>query len=327
MYIKKMDHVITRSFNMNFILGETTFLKYFIPLTIEGNSRDIKSKYFLGRRGKPTDPQRNKKEILKLSKEYNFDVYDISEINNHKGLIFSVEGVDINFIKDDRKLVVLTYMSDFTNLYKTYINRADHVILPNRHFASVYNTLSSKNLYLGSPKYDHVKYEEFGTKNALVMYPKNRDLHKVDLDVVYGWLRELGYRILVKTRPKDPIRIKSHHGDESYCDEYWYPSQSLELMQRSSLVINFGSTSIKEIIMMKRPCINFNTKPYKMQLDFLYDGDHCKNLNCGCTKEEFVDGIDSIDNNYDEVIRKYLFEGNSSKRILDYFEKELKCIM
>ena len=61
---------------MNFVLSEMSFLKYFMPLIIEGNKRNIKSHFYIFEHNKYTSPFKQKnisylKEKI-LSKDYFF---------------------------------------------------------------------------------------------------------------------------------------------------------------------------------------------------------------------------------------------------------------
>ena len=67
---------------INFVLAEMTFLRYFIPLTIEAGKRGIKSKYFLKASGKYNCPWggENNSELKSLSSKFNFEIHNFSEI-------------------------------------------------------------------------------------------------------------------------------------------------------------------------------------------------------------------------------------------------------
>tara|TARA_R110000824_G_C14779743_1_gene631839 strand:- start:247 stop:549 length:303 start_codon:yes stop_codon:yes gene_type:complete len=97
----------------------------------------------------------------------------------------------------------------------------------------------------------------------------------------------------------------------------------MEVMKISDVVVNFGSTTIKECVMLKKPIINFNVKPFDDCFSALYNYDYCENFNKNPTKEQLKESINRLTSNsyekeFDEAIQKYLFSGNSSKRILDF---------
>jgi len=169
---------------MNFVLTEMTFLRYFMPLTIEGNKRNIKSHYFYSPSTKYTSPTKNLKTLEQLSVEHDFGLHEMKNIKDHEGLCFMVEGGGIDNLSSKHDRVSLTYMTDFRILYPSYIDKVDKVIMPSEYFAEYYDAKSSKNLYLGSPKYDidldsdeiKTKYGITSDKNVLVIFPKLRDV-------------------------------------------------------------------------------------------------------------------------------------------------------
>ena len=158
----------------------------------------------------------------------------------------------------------------------------------------------------------------------LVIAPRNRDIGKINLSKIYDVIRNKGYEILVKTRAKDPMR-DSHKGDNYFIDTDWFPHTSMELMKISDFVVNFDSTSIKEAIMMRTPVINFSIKPFSQILDFLYKEDYCINIKGEINYnkiEEYINNIIKVeDSQFDEAIEKYLFDFNSSQKILNYVLK------
>lgn len=217
-------------------------------------------------------------------------------------------------------------MTDFTISYSQYIDKVDHVVLPSKFFQEFYKIPDSpKNLYLGSPKYDInpnkaeilKKYNLEDKKHVLVIYPRSRDISKINIPKLYSILKELGYNIIVKSRGKDPINYK---GDHNLYDSKWFPHDSLELISISDLVINFSSTVIKELVLLKTPCINFNIKPFGLLLPFLYDKNTVQLDPNNFTQKDLTQSIEKITSytDYDNLIEKYLFKPTSvSKQILD----------
>ena len=311
---------------MNFITTECTFLRYFLPLTIEGNKRNIKSNYFIGTSGKYNCPNKYTKQINDLSLTYNFNTFSIEEIKNHSGLTFMIEGIGTNYLNNTHKKATLTYMTDFVFNYSNFESKVDNVIFPGEFIPKHYNiTNSIKNLYLGSPKYDvkldrHSLLKKYNLENKkyiLIIYPRERDINKINLTKLYNILQELGYTIIVKSRGKDPIQYK---GDYNFYDTSWFPHDSMELITISDVVINFSSTVIKELVLLKKPCINFNIKPFGLIFPFLYDKNTVTLNPDDFTKEDINKSINELKqyNNYDDLIEKYLFKpGEVSKQILD----------
>ena len=311
-----------------------TYLRYFVPLVIEGNKRNIKSVFFVGRTGKYNCPHSHKKTLEKLSDTYNFELRDISQVKDDSNPYFLIEGVFCDLLNTFKsKKYSITYMTDYSlSAYDKYFDKVDHIIFPSEYFASYYNRESDKALFLGSPKYDVElskedilkKYNLSNSKKMLVIAPRNRDIGKINLSKIYDVIRSKGYEILVKTRAKDPMS-NQNKGDKYFVDTDWYPHTSMELMKISDFVVNFDSTSIKEVIMMRAPVINFNIKPFNQILDFFYKGDYCIDVKGEIDYnkiEEYINNIIKVeDSQFDEAIEKYLFDFNSSQKILDYVLK------
>jgi hypothetical protein len=315
---------------VNFILSEMTFLRYFMPLIIEANKRGVKSNLYIGRNNKYNNPHSFMDQLKNLSQEYDFHMRDISEAHNCKGITFLIEGVDVDRLdRSKTKIISITYMTDFSGLYDSYVDKVDSIIFPSEYFAKLYDKTNSKNLYLGSPKYDvlldknkiNQKYGLTNNKKALIIYPRTRDKNKIDLNGIYSSLRSMGYDIVVKSRGKDPINDRAHKGDAYFSDKSWFPHTTIELIEVSDVVVNFNSTSIKECVLAKTPLINFNVKPW-MPLEELYDYDYCKTFP-KFDEQQFKQSIETLTSvnlsqSFDEAIDKHLFRGNSSARILDH---------
>tara|TARA_Y100000593_G_C4278058_1_gene321202 strand:- start:94 stop:1053 length:960 start_codon:yes stop_codon:yes gene_type:complete len=315
---------------MNFIVYEATFLRYFIPLIIEGNKRGIKSTIFVPAANavhqKYTHPYKYKDEVTKLSDIYNFQIKNINDIVQHSGVTFLVEGVGLDRVLDKKyKKIILTYMVDYIHHYKKYIEKVDYVVFPSKFFAENYGCFSSKNLYFGSPKYDLVlsekaikeKYNLTNQKKALVIFPKLRDLRTDELLSIYKTLSGMGFEILVKTRGKDPTPHELR-GDRYFVDNSWCPHTTMELIKVSDIIINFSSTTIKETILMNKPMVNFSWKPFK-HLNFLYEYDFCKEGSAEGLEKSINYLINAdLKNEYNRAIAKYLFPTGSSKRIMEF---------
>tara|TARA_R100001594_G_scaffold148475_3_gene203777 strand:- start:151 stop:1113 length:963 start_codon:yes stop_codon:yes gene_type:complete len=315
---------------MNFIVTEMTFMRYFMPLILEGNRRSIKSRIFIAPNSKYNNPFLFREVFEEINQKHGVDILNLSQVNEYPDKTFLIEGCGIDSIKYDKEKYCITYMTDFTTSYERYINQADRVILPSKALAEHYKKISDKNLYLGSPKYDVKlnknnickKYNLDDSKKALVIFPRRRDLHKVDLNKIYRCLREVGYKILVKTRGKDPVQDE-FRGEHYFLDDSWYPHTTMELIEISDLVVNFSSTSIKECVLLKTPVINFDIKPFNLLLSFLYDYPYCKQMKTDFSSEELTEVIQKLTEHsheefFNEAIEKYLFEREgTSSRILD----------
>ena len=318
---------------MNFILSEMTFLRYYMPLIIEAKNRGIRSRVFVGRNNKYNNPRAFVDYIGDLSRVHKFEILDLDEAHKYAGIVFLVEGVEHNKVDNSKtRIVSLTYMTDYSGLYDSYVNKVDHIVLPSKSFAKAYNKNSPKNLYLGSPKYDVElneeeilrKYDLSGSKKALVIAPRSRDLGNAKLAQIYKTLNSHGLEVLVKTRGKDPL-ARSLHGDKYFTDPSWYPHTTMELIHISDIVVNFSSTAIKECVMLRTPLINFHIKPFEKPLKFLYEYDYCENFGKEFDENQLQNAINRLTNQdlgdiFNISIEKHLFTGSSSKRILDYLE-------
>lgn len=311
-----------------------------MPLIIEGNKRGVISKIFIRKNAKYNNPYKYRDVLGNFAKLYGFYIYDLSEVNAHPQLTFLVEGCGIEAIQYSNKKICLVYMTDFRHLYEKYIHKVDHVIFPSLKYAEFHNTLSSKNLYLGSPKYDLKfnkkqileKYSLTDNKKCVILYPRKKDMHLINLKTIYEEIRSHGYELLVKTRGKDPVSSGIHRGDRYFVDESWFPHTSMELMYISDFVVNFDSTSIEEGIMLSKPILNFNIKGGSRgatnSMPFLMEFPFCHKMNRKYTPHELTEGIKFlIDNNFyknfKECRERFLLEGNISRNILDTFEREL----
>jgi len=332
---------------INFIVCEMTFLRYFIPLVIEGNKRGIKSIFFVGRTGKYNSPHKHQESLNNLSKKYDFELRDISKLEDNGMPFFLIEGVRSNLLSGFKgKKYSLTYMTDFTSHHGRYVDMVDHVILPSQFMAEYHQVVSQKNLYLGSPKYDVSfnneeickKYNlNLNKRKAFVILPRARDIHNMAVSAggpsktivkIYESLRNMGLDIVTKTRGKDIYDRRAYIcGDHHFVDFSWYPHDSMELMHVSDLIINFSSTAIKECVLLKRPLINFHIKPFKRPLDILYNYDYCIEMSNNFVSNKIEDAANfllktDLDDSFNKSIENHLFTGNSSKRILDYLEQK-----
>tara|TARA_Y100001972_G_scaffold88454_1_gene108232 strand:- start:3672 stop:4646 length:975 start_codon:yes stop_codon:yes gene_type:complete len=323
---------------MNFILKEMTYLRYFIPLTIAGNKKNIKSNYFISPSNKYNCPIRYENLIKQYSSAYNFGIHKLKDVSNVSGPTFMIEGNGLDHLDEKHKKIVITYMTDFVDSWKNYVDTADHILLPSEYIAKYYNCVSNKNLYLGSPKYDFLDttsknaiMNKWGLssekKLALVVAPRRRDANKINLEKIYLFLKKMNFNILVKTRGKDPVDPK-FQGDKYFIDSCWYPHDTLELLKVSDLLINFGSTTIKEAAISRTPAIDFNIKPKNIRrgFDFLYDEPFCTVLDAGVEYNDFKLAIDNIlalnlEEEYDIMREKYFFKDGSSERIVQEFCK------
>jgi len=317
---------------MNFFVSEMTFLRYFIPLIKEGNNRNIQSTVYWSPSRKYNCPLKHFKSLKRLAKEFSFNIKRINDKIKNNRITFLIEGIGCEHF--DGKKISLTYMTDFHVSYKDYIEKIDYCIFPNKAFLEKFNLPhSSKNLFLGSPKYDVdldkdailKKYNLSDKKKCLILFPRYRDMQKIDLIKVIKELKKLDFEVYIKGRGKEPCP-KSISAEARYFeDELWYPHTSMELIFISDLIINTDSSGIKECIMLRKPVLNFKIKPFEATLSFLYNKKpfHAEiktPIDYGLMKQK-VDYLKNISHrDFQETIDKLLFQPNSSKRILDFLK-------
>tara|TARA_R110002020_G_scaffold382710_1_gene593408 strand:+ start:182 stop:1210 length:1029 start_codon:yes stop_codon:yes gene_type:complete len=332
-------------------MNQVTALRYFMPLVIEGNRRGLQSRFFI----EPKPPKynccfRNIDVIKKLSKEFNIQVFRLNDIQNYPNspTFFIEDQLIYNVANIKNKKYIIPSMIDYIAYHskKTsdpghapgrYVDHCDNVFMVSEFLASYYDCVSEKNVYLGSPKYDvALKSQEIFAKYnispldkyALVVFPRIRDHRKIDLVSIYDELHSLGYKIIVKNRGKDHISDKKLAGDLYLEDVDWFPHTTMELIKISDFIINFSSTTIKESIMLRKPIINFDIKPFKTTpMKYLYEYNFCKNMDSNFSTQQLRESIVDIQTNdftkdFDNCIKNHLFENkNVSKNIVDFVMK------
>lgn len=309
---------------ITFSFSECTFLRYYVPLIQEAKKRGHNIAFWIGDSRKynsPTLPE-NQKEIRNL-----IDEYDVSNFIEDSDVCISCEGI---MMQTGIVNYTLTILLDWITLYPKYINDVDYVVFPSRWFttemvdkafkenkenpnswcSNIQKTIdcgiknNPKNLFLGSPKYDIIldrrticsKYNLDPTfKYELVMYPRSSQREQTKIDETCKKIVERGNIPILKSRKKDPFHEKDIKKYICFYDSSWFPPTSLELMFISENVISTDSASVKEAVMLEKPVENIESKNYRM-LEELYE----KNA-----KE------------------KYLWNYNSSQKILDHIEKTI----
>ena len=229
-----------------------------MPLIVEGNKRGIKSNFFVAVCGKYNSPHLYKDLLINISADYNVSLWNIGSIKGRQNPVFFIEKngfkeAQIDELNENQKICILTYSSNFKipGQYEMYVDKADYIFMISEFFVDYYNLRKSdKNLFFGSPKFDtRLNEEEIikrynlepGRKRALVVYPRHRDLHKINLKEIYSLLKKHNFDIIVKTRGKDPVHDLYHRGDYYFEDASWHPHTTIELMEVSDIVFNFFS--------------------------------------------------------------------------------------
>jgi len=334
---------------IGFILREMTHLRYWMPLVLEGNNRGLKSVFYIASSQKYNCPLLYMDKIKDLAKKHNIEIRPFGEAKKCTGVLFSSEnrwGIEILKKTPSTKKVVCTYQTDFVESYNNFYKEvADYILMPSEFCAKYYRCTEGNNLYLGIPKYDASFTEEEAlknnklqdTNNVLLVWPKNRDLGRINMEKLLKFLLKSGFRVLAKTRGKDPIPRKhkemlKKNGGRHLEDRSWFPHTTQELLETSKLVINFGSTTIEECVMHNVPLINFDIKPsvrngnkkkFRVTHDYLYNYNYCIQLKTDFTEGQLQAAIKYLTSaDLKEEFRKarqnHLFDHKDScKRILD----------
>ena len=320
---------------INFVLASMISLRFYLPLIKKIGGQN--SRVFMLRGTKYNNPYLNRVSMDGFSKQYSFSVYDFDNINSHPApFTFFLEGEGADSIKYPSQKISFTYCTDYTALYRKYVDSVDKIIMPSEFAAKYYGVNGPKNLYLGNPQYENIpckeeilqKYQMKDGKKAMILYPRYHVADKINLPLLYSHLEKMGYLVILKARGKEPapanVRPKYYVEDGS-----WYPHPSLELMKVSDLVINYDSTAIEECIIMRRPVINFHVKP-TFPLEFLYNYPYCRQLKTVYNFEDFKRDCEflisaNLSIYFEEAIEKYLYNSSGvSDRILQNIGYEVK---
>ena len=357
-----------------FLLGEMTHLRYFIPLVEENNKRKISSCFLVFFSGKYNCPSIHKSELNNTCAQYNIKKTPAGEFREKNKTIVCVEkacsvAVEAQGIPRENDFYVLAAMFDYVHNYDLYSKYAKNIIFPSQWFLDCCRSFigdgrieptswseekirSSKNVFLGSPKYDVKldrekiinKYNLTNKRKVLFLFPavsqqsgmwttkEDRGLSEKQINDVYGIIRSLGFEVLVKSRIKHPI-TKNCSGDRDFYDESWFPHTTMELMEVSDLAIMVDSTSIKECVLQKIPFINIGLIDERVrvnaknQLYPLLQYKYCQNYDSPPDANKLKDKIKHLTDNqfpeeFNEAKKTYLFEHDkSSKKIVDFIER------
>lgn len=361
-----------------FLLGEMTHLRYFIPLVKELNRRKIKSHFLIYFSHKYNCPSLHKSKLNDACAEYDIEKTPADKFREKNKIIFCVEktcqiaikqkGVPVN-----NNFYVLTYQFDYVNSYDVYEKYAKKIIFPSKWFLehcesfigdkrieptkwSAEKIKSTKNVFLGSPKYDVIlnkekilrKYKLTNKKKVLFLFPavaqaltsvcsargmwttnEPRGLTSEQINEIYDVIRKNGFEVLVKSRIKHPI-IAGCEGDRYFYDDSWFPYTSMELMQVSDLVISVDSTAAKECAIQKIPFINISLKNEEACTSTenlfspLFKFNFFKNYKGFPAALELDKSVKYLTNNdfskdFEQAINSYLFQARgSSKNIIDF---------
>ena len=336
--------------NINLLLSSISFLQFYIPIVIEANKRNYNCIFYVTPNIKDyANPFNitNKNLLLMYINQYKIKIGNNNNIED--GPIICVDGDTygpqkhnqfslLNHFKINKKHKIYSLQEhlNFIWSYNNYKDKVDYILFPSEYYAKLYNKISNKNVYIGNTKYDHIldkesiykKYKlSSNQKYVLVLFPKG--IYQVRHNILpeqilnfYKYLYHMGFKIIVKSRPKDSV-FKNCKGDKCVISDI-FPNESLELMKISELCILFSSSAIEETIMMEIPTLDLavDTKINK-RLEFLYTEETIQQIiNWRNIKyKNFLNTILKLSPKnsdiYKELKKKYLFEGNISSKIFD----------
>ena len=276
------------------------------------------------------------------------------------------QGLDesLLFKLDEKKILAfsMTEHMNFWTVYHHFIDKVKYCSFSNPLLVDQINKLnlgsvdlggvivdttksyqSDKNIYLGNTKLDNIPekeeiYRKFNLnqkeKYCLFLFPKIRtQFTNENLLNIYNHLKNLGFKIIVKTRPKDPPINKDLQGDYFVSSDI-YPNESLQLMKISELCLISSSSANEETIYSKIPCIDLESDLRAWDRNsYLLDNktyikleiDQWKNISFH-DFNNYYKKLEKKDSSYFTIIKeKYLFSHNSSsEKIFDFLENNDK---
>ena len=356
-----------------FTLSEMTQMRYLYPLAEEVTNRGLQSVFLPFERGKYNCVGNHKATLEKLCQNIDAKIAwlphwrqkkEDCNFKNEGELIFCVEGAKgageklaSGFLPRNNRFVSLVYAIDYLYNYHVYKDLSEAAVFtsqdslecvypPLKRAASTYEASNTKNIALGSPKFDvkldankiREKYNLSSKPKALFIFPPDlRGLYTNDhklgfsneqFSQLYSTLNDLGLEVLVKNRAKNINLNKALQGDRYFLDTDWHPHTTMELMEVADLIINVDSSAIDEAIMAQKPILNFNFYNPDIGVKafpYLYKYDYCiefkefppqKKLKEACS---FLINTD-FTNIFNESIKKHMCEKfMSSKKIIDHF--------
>ena len=282
---------------------------------------------------------KNEKDIINLKTGILFvvdgDIYGPNEENKKESLLFKYN------LNKNIKIISLCEHLNFLWAYNKYINKVNYVIFPNIIFQNFYNLKNNKNIFLGNTKFDDIcsfdniykKHKILSnTKYVLFLYPKKKfiqsyTINSSHINNLFNIFKNIGYKIIVKNRPKD-IVFNDCKADYNIISDT-YPNETLELMKISELCVFFSSSAIDECVMMEIPAIDFVVDDnFQKRYEFLYNDKIISQI----TNWKFITHnklsiiINKLEKKnsiiFKQIKEKFMYlHNNTSKKILDYFIK------
>lgn len=204
-------------------------------------------------------------------------------------------------------------------------------------FVKIYD--SNKNIYGINTKFDNysfslkdICYNKFSLhsddKYCLFLYPKLVSYSEDDILNIYSHLRKLGYKIIVKARPKSSHLLKNKNlkGD-CYVESDIYPNETLMLLSICELCVFSSSSAQTECLFSMVPCLDLESETRQKWpgFEFLVDNKFYKQIINeewkGIEFNRFKDIVDSLEKKGSQYIvnlrNQYFMTENSSSEILN----------
>lgn len=275
------------------------------------------------------------------------------------------ESILFKLKKENVVTISMTEHMNFWAVYHFFINQVNYASFSSKYIINQMDSFSTgeqdlggvivdtnksyqseKNIFLGNTKFDNISskediYKKFKLKKdekyCIFLFPKIRiNFITEDILNIYSHLQKLGFKIIVKTRPKDPS-IESNLRGDYFVSSDIYPNESLELMKISELCLISSSSANEETIFSKIPCIDLisdlrvwerNEYLLDSKTYFKLKNSEWKNISFDNFKDIYQK-LEKKDSEYfNKIIEKYLFtHSNSSEKIFDYLEDNHKDIL
>jgi hypothetical protein len=352
-----------------FALGEATHLRYLFPLAKQFSLEGGTPVFLPFSKGKYNCIKRHEKILKKLASSINAEINWLPGFKKTGEIIFCVEGAKgekgmfaSGFISQNNTIITLTSQLDFLHNFYVYKDCSQSIIFPSNFIINhnhpklsvdTFEPPNPKNIAIGCPKYDVVLNKEFICKKynlskkpkVLIILPtpsnlaaaghklyRNKSIRGLSDDEflkMYRLLNSLGFEVIIKNRGKFDNLSKHLYADKYMLDTDWFPHTTMELVEISDLVINASSSAIKEVVLSRKPVINFdlfNTDAAIKGFEFLYKYAYCIEYDKFPSDSEFLDAVryltsTNLKSFFDDSISKHFFDrGNCSKKILKFIQ-------
>jgi len=304
-----------------------------------------------------------KKQRVKIQ---NFDQlmkkYGVNKVNSlgeYPGVLFVVDGdtygpqpqdLADSYVRrvhhHNMKTISLIENNNFFWTYGKFNRWVDHVIFPNQHYFKNISMDLVKNVCLGNPKYDVLRFIKPGdirkkynlnskNKYLVFFYPKDKFRGEHDqtylniLNTTMNWCNSHGYQLILKNRDKSSLVLNALNGKYHHyvSDEDVYPTNSLQLLKIADMAIFFSSTTIEECIMTQTPFIGYNVDPdqdqQRSRFIFMYDQRISRYGDLELVGQSLMDTLDRLNGKkgcktFDEIIQQKLSPLGACGRIIDF---------